>query len=56
MLQRFHRGSAGRRGPTGSGLGLTIATELAREWGGEVRLVNREGGGARAVLSWEAGA
>ena len=36
VLQRFHRGSAGRRGPTGSGLGLPIATELAREWGAEV--------------------
>jgi len=52
VLQRFHRGSAGRRGPKGSGLGLPIATELAREWGAEVQLVNREGGGARAVLSW----
>ena len=53
MLQRFHRGSAGRRGPKGSGLGLPIATELAREWGARVELVNREGGGARAVLSWD---
>ncbi|HEX5909021.1 MAG TPA: ATP-binding protein [Thermoleophilaceae bacterium] len=53
VLQRFHRGSAGRRGPKGSGLGLPIATELAREWGARVELVNREGGGARAVLSWD---
>ncbi len=52
VLQRFHRGSAGRRGPTGSGLGLPIAAELAREWGADVILVNRQGGGARAVLSW----
>lgn len=53
VLQRFHRGSAGRRGPSGSGLGLPIASELAREWGAEVTIQNREGGGARAALSWK---
>lgn len=52
VLQRFHRGSAGRRGPSGSGLGLPIAGELAREWGGRVQIENRDGGGARAVLAW----
>jgi signal transduction histidine kinase len=53
VMERFHRGSAGRQGPAGTGLGLPIAQELAREWGGEVRLENRDGGGARAVLEWE---
>lgn len=52
VLERFHRGAAGRRGPSGTGLGLPIASELAREWGGRVHIHNRGGGGARAVLSW----
>ena len=51
VFERFHRGSAGRSGPAGSGLGLPIARELAREWGGDVTLRNREGGGAVATLA-----
>ncbi len=51
VFERFYRGSAGRQGPGGTGLGLPIARELAREWGGEVQLENREGRGARAVVS-----
>jgi signal transduction histidine kinase len=50
IFERFHRGSAGRNGPSGSGLGLSIARELARAWGGEVTLRNRNGGGAVATL------
>jgi two-component system, OmpR family, sensor kinase len=54
VLQRFHRGSAGRRGPSGTGLGLAIAQELAGTWGGGLEIANRgDGGGARAVLTWE---
>ena len=51
VFDRFYRGSAGRQGPGGTGLGLPIARELAREWGGEVQLENRQGRGARAVVS-----
>ena len=51
VFERFHRGSAGRAGPNGTGLGLPIARELARRWGGEVTLANRDGGGARATVT-----
>jgi len=50
VFERFHRGSAGKAGEKGTGLGLAIARELAGRWGGSVRLENREGGGARAVI------
>jgi signal transduction histidine kinase len=51
VLERFYRGSAGRRGPEGTGLGLPIASELASQWGGGLRLGNREGGGARVEIT-----
>jgi signal transduction histidine kinase len=50
VFERFRRGSAGRRGPGGTGLGLPIARELTRQWGGEVSIANRDGGGLRAVI------
>ncbi len=50
VFERFSRGSAGRRSPRGTGLGLPIARELTRQWGGEVSLVNRSRGGLRAVI------
>jgi signal transduction histidine kinase len=56
VFERFHRGRAGRQGPPGSGLGLAIAQTLARAWHGEVRLEDRPGGGAVAVLELPAGA
>ena len=37
-------------GPAGHRPGLPIARELMRRWGGDVRLANREGGGAAATL------
>jgi signal transduction histidine kinase len=48
VMERFHRGSTGRRGPPGTGLGLAIADELTRRWGGRASIRNRPGGGARA--------
>jgi signal transduction histidine kinase len=51
VFERFHRGSASRGGPPGTGLGLPIARELMRRWGGDVRLANRDGGGAAATVS-----
>lgn len=54
VFERFHRGRAGRSGPAGTGLGLAIARELARRWGGDARLMQRQGGGARATLEYPA--
>jgi two-component system, OmpR family, sensor kinase len=51
VFERFRRGSAGRRGPGGTGLGLPIARELTRQWGGEVTLRNRAGGGTIASIA-----
>jgi signal transduction histidine kinase len=53
VFERFHRGSAGRAGPPGTGLGLPIARELMRRWGGNVTLANREDGGAVATISFD---
>ena len=51
VFERFHRGVAGRAGPSGTGLGLAIARELARRWGGDVELANRPEGGAAARIT-----
>ena len=51
VFERFSRGSAGRRGPAGTGLGLPIARELTRQWGAEVSLANRPEGGLRAAIA-----
>lgn len=50
VFERFRRGRAGKAGAPGNGLGLSIARELAREWGGEVTLEGRKGGGTKAIL------
>ncbi len=51
VFERARRGSAGRAGPSGHGLGLPIARELARAWGGEVRLHQRRSGGTTAMIT-----
>jgi signal transduction histidine kinase len=51
VFERFHRGTAGRRGPAGTGLGLPIARELARGWGGDVTLERRQEGGTAAHVT-----
>jgi signal transduction histidine kinase len=51
VFERFHRGRAGRTGPSGSGLGLSIARELMRAWAGDVTVARRSGGGTVATLS-----
>ncbi len=53
VFDRFSRGSASRQGPGGTGLGLPIARELTRQWGGDVTLSNREAGGGRATIAFE---
>jgi signal transduction histidine kinase len=52
VFARFHRGRAGRGGSApGTGLGLPIARELMRAWGGDAALANRPEGGTRATLT-----
>jgi signal transduction histidine kinase len=53
VFERFHRGRAGTAGPPGHGLGLPIARELVREWGGELTLEDRAGGGTTAIIALE---
>jgi signal transduction histidine kinase len=50
VFERFSRGSAGQHGAKGTGLGLPIARELTRQWGGEVSLRNRDRGGLVAAI------
>jgi len=51
VFEPFYRGETSRNRETGgSGLGLTIARNLARAHGGEIRLRNRIGGGLEAAV------
>ena len=43
IFERFYRGSRGRASGPGSGLGLPIAAETIRHWGGEIRLLDGPG-------------
>jgi len=52
VFARFRRGRSGVGGSApGTGLGLPIARELMRAWGGDAVLANRPEGGACATLS-----
>mgnify|MGYP001348429285 CR=1 FL=1 len=50
LFEPFVRGDAAR-GKGGLGLGLTLARAVARAHNGDLTLANRDGGGARAILS-----
>lgn len=50
LFEPFVRGDTAR-GKGGLGLGLTLARAVARAHNGDLTLANRDGGGARAVLS-----
>ena len=50
VFERFRRGRAGRGGSPGSGLGLSMAREIARAWDGAIRIAAREGGGTTVSL------
>ena len=50
LTARFTRGSNADK-TIGSGLGLTIAQDVAKAHGGEITLRNREEGGACVILS-----
>jgi signal transduction histidine kinase len=56
IFQRFWR--ADRSQPTGAGIGLALVRRIAQLHGGDVRVEDRPGGGARFVLTmqpWSAG-
>lgn len=50
LTSRFHRG-ANAKGTVGSGLGLTIAEDVAMAHGGKIHLANQPEGGACVTLS-----
>ena len=50
IFEPFRRGAAGDRARGHAGLGLSIARRIARLHGGELRVANREGSGARFSL------
>ena len=52
VTERFFRGKGAPSG--GSGLGLAIARELAEKWGGDLRISDADGGGARIELELRA--
>jgi two-component system, OmpR family, sensor kinase len=51
-LRLFERFGRGRSDRPGTGLGLAIVETLARRWGGSASIRNRDGGGARAEVSF----
>jgi two-component system, OmpR family, sensor kinase len=52
VFERFYRGTNGRQAGPGTGLGLAIVAELARRWGGHVRLL--DGPGTRVEATFPA--
>ena len=50
VFERFYRGTNGRQAGPGTGLGLAIVAELARRWGGQVRLLEGPGTRVEAIF------
>jgi two-component system OmpR family sensor kinase len=50
VFDRFYRGTAGRSGPSGTGLGLSVVEALARRWDGSALVEARPDGGTRAEV------
>jgi two-component system, OmpR family, sensor kinase len=50
VFERFYRGTAGRTGPSGTGLGLSVVEALARRWDGSALVEARPEGGTRAEV------
>ena len=50
-VDRFYRGRGQAAGAPGSGLGLSIAQQIARTHGGQLVVANREGGGCVVTVS-----
>jgi two-component system, OmpR family, sensor histidine kinase KdpD len=51
VFEKFYRGAASAHVPSGTGLGLTIAREILRTHRGTLRVEDKQGQGARFVLS-----
>ncbi len=51
VFDKFYRGQAAKRNDGGTGLGLTICRAVARAHGGELRIIERSGGGTIARFS-----
>jgi two-component system, OmpR family, sensor histidine kinase KdpD len=51
VFEEFYRGTASHRSPSGTGLGLPIAAEIARLHGGSVRIEGLQPHGTRIVLT-----
>jgi two-component system sensor histidine kinase KdpD len=50
IFERYHRGSAGRRSNTGTGMGLAIAKAIVESHGGKIWAENDAQGGARFTI------
>lgn len=51
VFDKFYRGKAAERAPSGTGLGLAVTREIVRFHGGEIRVEDAAGHGARLVIS-----
>jgi signal transduction histidine kinase len=52
VFQRFFRGETARSRTDGAGLGLSIASWIAREHGAEISLSSEQGKGTRVIVTF----